>query len=135
MSAIGDIAEILAGVGYVGAVECDGLDLGGDLKGKEEEKEEEGCLVESRMPPWRQNLVFQNTFTQTQGHRLKVERTSEVVVRLKEGVAKASGLRSGWMMVKPVRKEDEGIDEGSVNFQVEWDTEAAHGTQKQIEER
>ena len=61
-----------------------------------------------------------------------MERPSEVV-RLKESVARASGLRSGWMMVNPSREEDEGMEEGSVNFQVEWDTEAAHATQKQIE--
>ena len=57
------------------------------------------------------------------------------MVRLKEGVAKVSGLRSGWMMVNPVREEDEGMEEGSMNFRVEWDTEGAHGKQKQIEER
>ena len=37
------------------------------------------------------------------------------------------------MMVNPSREEDEGMEEGSVNFQVEWDTEAAHGIKKQIE--
>lgn len=57
------------------------------------------------------------------------------VVKLKERVAKGSGLRSRWMMVNPLREVDRGMEEGSVDFQVEWDTEPAHGTQKQIEER
>ena len=46
MAAIGDIAEVLAGVGGVGAAECDGLVLGGDLEQEQEEKVEEGFLVE-----------------------------------------------------------------------------------------
>ena len=43
---VGDVAKILAGVGCIGAVECDRLILGGDLKGEEEEEEDEGGLVD-----------------------------------------------------------------------------------------
>ena len=39
-AAISDVAEVLAGVGCIGAVECDGC-LGGDLKWEEEEGGEE----------------------------------------------------------------------------------------------
>ena len=55
------------------------------------------------------------------------------MARLKESVAKRIGLRSGWtwMTVNPSRKEVEGMEEGSVELQVKWDTEAAHGIQKQ----
>ncbi len=43
--AVSDVAEVLAGVGCVGAVPCDGL-LGDNLKGEKEEEGEEGDLVE-----------------------------------------------------------------------------------------
>ena len=46
MAAIGDIAEVLACVGCVGAAERDSLVLGGDMEEEQEEKEEEGFLVE-----------------------------------------------------------------------------------------
>ena len=44
-AAVGDVAEVLAGVGRVGAVECDG-GLGGGLEGEKEKGEEEDCLRE-----------------------------------------------------------------------------------------
>ena len=46
MAAVDDIAEVFAGVGGVGAVECDELVLGGGWKVKDEESEEKGCLME-----------------------------------------------------------------------------------------
>ena len=61
-AAVDDIAEILAGVGHVSAVERDDLVLGGDLKVEQEEREEEGCLVEPGMilriqQMWRIGLI------------------------------------------------------------------------------
>ena len=44
-AAVGDVAKILAGIGCIGAVECDGLILSNGLRGEEEDKEKEGCLV------------------------------------------------------------------------------------------
>lgn len=44
-AAVGDVTKILAGIGCIGAVECDGLILGNGLSGEEKEKKKEGCLV------------------------------------------------------------------------------------------
>ena len=45
-AAVGDVAEVLASVGGIVAVEGDGLGLGGGADGEEEDGKEKGCIRE-----------------------------------------------------------------------------------------